>query len=433
MSTRLDLALSKYPEHVDGIRLLAERDPSGNLKYLDWAARILASGQALAPEVADILDLFHRFAGQWAYRGHQRVARVHPDVNTYRPEDLASLRTLLLKLKRARDKKRRERERLYKIEGSVEADVVYDSIDLVVRHVKNKQAGAHYGLGTKWCIAMLREGYFDDYEANNATFFYFERKVKLGDEFDKVALMVVRDGGELEVGTLAFTSLDRRVDMLVMAKAFGLHVFDIFRRVYEVSEAYPGSTLFRVYSGKATEEELRSVLALVTESKDMNPHETDNILESICCNDAAPWGMLEDLLRRAPNIASAARKRGKHRYRYSRGRVASLTLAISAALAIHPNTPAEARAKLVRSLRRRRIKVNEICRTEGMGRVGVLCHLPRRKHRVRRRERFRTVRQVREHVAVLERRAARFRKKAKVLEKKQMAATKKRAKAAKKR
>ena len=62
MSTRLDAAIQKNPDHEEGIRLLAERDPSGNLKYLAWGGAMLASGQALAPEVADVLDLFHRFA-----------------------------------------------------------------------------------------------------------------------------------------------------------------------------------------------------------------------------------------------------------------------------------------------------------------------------------------------------------------------------------
>ena len=64
MSTRLDAAIQKNPDHEEGIRLLAERDPSGNLKYLAWGGAMLASGQALAPEVADVLELFHRFAGQ---------------------------------------------------------------------------------------------------------------------------------------------------------------------------------------------------------------------------------------------------------------------------------------------------------------------------------------------------------------------------------
>ncbi len=60
MSTRLDAVLQKHPDYEEGIRLLAERDPSGSLKYLAWGGAMLASGQALAPEVADVLELFHR-------------------------------------------------------------------------------------------------------------------------------------------------------------------------------------------------------------------------------------------------------------------------------------------------------------------------------------------------------------------------------------
>jgi hypothetical protein len=75
MSTRLDVALQKYPTHEEGIRLLASRDPSGNLKYLDWGARMLDAGQALAPEIADVLDLFHVFSGQWYGRSRERIRR----------------------------------------------------------------------------------------------------------------------------------------------------------------------------------------------------------------------------------------------------------------------------------------------------------------------------------------------------------------------
>src|SRR5580693_4013831 len=118
MSGRLDLVLQRYPEHEAGVRALAARDPSGNLKYLDWGAKMLASGQALAPEVADVLDLFHQFRGR-SLGGDARHSRredpslrVHPDVHAYRPQDLANLRTLLTKIKRARDKKRRARAAL---------------------------------------------------------------------------------------------------------------------------------------------------------------------------------------------------------------------------------------------------------------------------------------------------------------------------------
>jgi hypothetical protein len=171
MSTRLDLVLQKFPAHEEGIRLLAERDPSGNLKYLDWGAKMLAAEQALAPEIADVLDLFHRYGGRAHRVDHIRRRPRHdwirPDLYTYRPQDFAALRTALFKIQRAQDKKRRDREKLYRIEGSIEAAVVYDSDDLIVRHIQNKQASVHYGGSTKWCISMLREGYFEDYEAHN--------------------------------------------------------------------------------------------------------------------------------------------------------------------------------------------------------------------------------------------------------------------------
>src|SRR5208337_4440903 len=252
MSTRLDLALQKYPDHEAGIRVLAGRDPSGNLKYLDWGAKMLAAEQALAPEIADVLDLFHRFAGQSLERTGAQVrrarrlhrspsGRVHPDINTYRPQDFAGLRDLLNKMKRAQDAKRKKREELYRIRGDVEADVVYDSDDLIVRHIKNKNASIHYGHSTKWCISMIREGYFEDYETHNATFFFFERKKALGDEFDKVCLVMSRIRGE----TTAFNALDRRMDMFALAKIHGPRVFEIFRLVHEASARYPGSVLFQ--------------------------------------------------------------------------------------------------------------------------------------------------------------------------------------------
>src|SRR5208337_4711465 len=228
-------------DHEAGIRVLAGRDPSGNLKYLDWGAKMLAAEQALAPEIADVLDLFHRFAGQWLERTGAQVRRarrlhqspssqVHPDINTYRPQDFAGLRDLVNKMKRAQDKKRKEREKLYHIEGSVEADVIYDSDDLIVRHIKNKNASIHYGHDTKWCISMLRDGYFEDYETHNATFFFFERKKPAGDEFDKVALMISRIEGDplrfRDEGASAFNALDQRVDMFSLASVHGPRIFE---------------------------------------------------------------------------------------------------------------------------------------------------------------------------------------------------------------
>ena len=394
MSTRLDSVLQKHPDHEEGIRLLAERDSSGNLKYLAWGAKMLAAGQALAPEIADVLDLFHRFAGQRlertgaqvrrARRAHQRLNygdsnQVHPDVNTYRPQDFAKLRDLLNKLKRAQDKKRKEREKLYRIEGSVEADVVYDSDDLIVRHIKNKNASIHYGHDTKWCISMTQEGYFEDYETHNATFFFFERKKPVGDEFDKVCLMMPRSHGDRlsdrydGEGATAFNALDRRVDMFGLAKVHGPRIFDIFRLVHEASERYPGSVLFQTFRGTATQEQLETVFASLV--KGDFGYETDALLEAIVCNDAAPVTMLEEILKRGVALSKVALqqsvRRTFRRRRHRPGHDAELTRTIMSALVIHPNTPTELRERVVKDLRRRHVKIQQIHRTTDDGRVGV--------------------------------------------------------------
>jgi len=464
VSTRLDLVLQKHPDHEDAIRLLASRDPSGNLKYLDWGAKILVSGQALAPEIADVLDLFHQFAGrrldQATRRGRPTAylrrskpgQRVNPDIYSYRPGDLAKLRDLLLKIQRAQNKKRRERERLYRIEGEVETEVVYDAPDVVVRHIKNKQASVHYGLQTKWCISMLREGYFEDYEAHNATFFFFERKEKRGDEYDKIALMMPRSDehyGEHQEVVCAYTALDHRVDMMVLAKVYGPSVFDIFRAVWECSNRYPGSTMAQVYAGQATQEQLEAAYASVTNvgaaigvrgKKGLSWHETHMLLESICCNDAASQTLLEEVARRAYELSIAAwrregggrnvgfRRRGRRR-KAQTGRAKKtaedLVCTIAMALSIHPNMPVEFREQLTKNLRRRRLV--DIHRVKSSGRIGVTDgHRGGRKVR-RYRRRLLTVKALRAHAQVLDRRAARMRKKARTLQRKLTEAKKRKA------
>jgi len=365
MSRRLDVVLQKYPEQEEGIRLLASRDPSGNLKYLEWGAKMLAAKQALAPEVADVIALFHLFNGRVAgRRGHGRTSHwVYGDIYRYGPGDLARLRDSLVKLKRSADRRRRDRERLYRIEGEIEADVVYDSEDLVVRHIKNKQASAHYGRSTKWCIAMQREGYFEDYETQNATFFFFERKVPAKDEFDKVCLVMPRAGGDYAAE--AFTALDQRVDMIALVRVHGPRVFDIFRDCYDRSERYPASAMAQVYTGDATEEQLVAAFASALKMTKgrrrlRRTYEPTRLLTSICCNDAAPLSLLTEIARRATAL-HALRRRG----------TPSFERVVMVAMAIHPNVPVETRESVVKELRRRKVDTDTIRRVMTGGRMGI--------------------------------------------------------------
>lgn len=420
--SRLDLVLQKHPDHEEGVRLLASRDPSGKQKYLEWGAKILASGQALAPEVADVLDLFHKYAGQRvdaaAPQGraalHHRFrtgTRILADIHAYAPSDLARLRSQLRKADRSRTQKQKKRARLYRLDGSVEADVVYDAEDLVVRHIRSKSASVHYGGRTKWCIAMLREQYFEDYDAQNATFFFFERKVPAGDEYDKVALMMPRN--ETSVAE-AFTALDRRVDMLGLAKIFGDRIFGIFRTIWLRSESYPGSPLFRVCAGEATSEDIAAVYASLGKDK-RHAHDTRSILEAIACNDAAPLSILQALRRNGGKIIRAS-LRGARRRRWAAVVLKDLDKALAAALSIHPSVPAEERADLTKWLRKRHVKTEDIRVSREHGRVAVVLDgQSRRLRRYRRRVRPQTPRALRARAGMFDRMAQRLRKRAKRL------------------
>jgi hypothetical protein len=378
----LDLVLQKHPEHEEGLRLLASRDPSKDLKYINWGAKMLASGQALAPEIADIVELHHQFRGR-PTASYPSRKRIEADIYVYRPQDLAKLRNDLFKLKRAQDRKRRERERLYHLDESIEADVVYESNDLIVRHIKNKSASAHYGLGTKWCISMVREGYFEDYETQNATFFFFERKNRLGDEYDKVALMIPRCNDGRSVAD-AFTSLDRRVGMLELVEVYGVIVFDVFRVVYERSARHPPSSSFLVRQGKATAEQLEDTFSKIHK---LPPHETRSTLVAICCNDSATATLLEEIRTRARSILLASERRRvresdrfyRARFRRTRRRgvprrgtkartekaVRDAVRDLNAALVIHLNTPASVSSELSKTLRRAHVDIGSIRRVEG--------------------------------------------------------------------
>ena len=372
---------------------------------------------------------------------------IRHDIYAYRPQDLAKLRDDLLKLKRAQDRKRRKRERLYKLDGEMDVDVVYDSDDLIVRHIKNKQASCHYGLGTKWCISMRGADYFEDYETHNATFFFFERKVPVGDEYDKMALMVPRKGpdGHLVESIQAFTSLDEEVDVMVLARVHGPRVFDIFRAVYERSEQYPGSAMFQVYAGIANQADLEAVWASIGK---LNQYEVESAIEAICCNEATTWPMLEEIARRAPALSLAAARKQKRRRGLRRRRnmsqarlrrlkkqVAELAQTVSAAIAIHPNTPADVREKVVKELRRKHIKLVDIRLTNYGGLVGIVykdrgVHGRRASYRRRYRRRF-TLSALRRRIRMFVNGAKRARKMLKTAERKKKLADAKKLKKAK--
>ena len=184
-----------------------------------------------------------------------------------------------------------------------------------------------------------------------------------------------------------------------------------------------------VYAGTATEEQLHEIVMLF-DGKKLSSHETDTLLESICCNDAAPWPLLERMMLSARKLSLEACKRGRsqfirRRYRARRveARAAELERTIAAALIIHPATPADIREGMIKELRRRHVKIDVIRRTNSTeGWIGVSYEetpMRRRPHRGRyRHHRPPTPKRLRERAAMLERHAKRMRKSARVLQRK---------------
>lgn len=229
---------------------------------------------------------------------------------------------------------------------------------------------------------------------------------------------------------------------MALAKAYGSQLFAILQRVGECSDKYPGSTIAQVYAGTASAEQLAEVFAHVGSNKFTMVHAVDATLEAIVCNDAAPWPFLEEVMRRASALVTAAMKRSRLRmhYRYRHGRRSGSTPAIvrivEAALLIHPNTPAEVRTALSKRLKQRHVNVLHVRRVNSSGRVGVSYDVPVRTvpgRRLRHMRRNFTVTQLRKHAERYERRAARARKSAKKLERKLAAAKKRKVLAAAKR
>jgi hypothetical protein len=223
---------------------------------------------------------------------------------------------------------------------------------------------------------------------------------------------------------------------LALAKAYGPQFFAILQQVGECSDKYPGSTIAQIYAGTASAEQLAEVFAHVGSNKFSMVHAVDGTLEAIVCNDAAPWSLLETVMRRAPALVAAAMKRSRLRmqYRYRHGRRSGSTPAIvrivEAALVIHPSTPAEVRERLVKRLRQRHVNVQHVRRVNHHGRVGVSYDTPvrdGRRHRLRHIRRKYTVKQLRKIADRWDRRAARARKSAKTLERKLAAAKKRKA------
>lgn len=397
---RLDAALQKYAEHQDAVKLLAGRDPVGNLKYLDWAMKIVTSGQALAPEVADVVELYDKYKGYFDYRAALRASGRRDngadfrDIYAVGPDKFTALRDRLFKIRRKQDKKRRDREERYKIIGEMNAEVIYESDTLVVRLIGNKQASIHHGLNTKWCIAMKNEPYFEDYDSRNTVFCFMGRKQLQGDEFDRVAIACDRTMRGAMKDMTVFSSVDENVSIAALVNRMGNEVFRVLDSVYHAAHKQPPTAAARLVNGTASADEILHQYERIKAGDIDHGYEYRSSrrlghgLTQLACSDEVPAHVLVDMLQNAEGILYEAakanireqnkarrsggrRRRGPWRRRklkplkvvvagHLKRRIKEQLRDLQAAIVVHANTPSDVATPLRKSLRRSNVDTDTI-------------------------------------------------------------------------
>ena len=314
----------KYPG-LD-LSLFIQRDPSGNLKYLEWEAKVLQSGKALAPEICDVIDLFNKYKDNLERK----------DINQYKVEEFTDLRDKLFEINENRLNKKNK----YHVNTEAVAcgtKVVYDSENFIVRLITNKDSSVHHGLGTKWCITMKDQTYFEDYDSNNVVFFFINCK-KLGKDnnFYKLAFVCQRDKNNNIIQTEYFDALDNPYNNLdsipfsedelrsndQMDGNYYKELNNIETKLIQIAKQQPKSILAKISSGEGTEDDFRKVYQITKNIKEVDmeekyikimfeqPNVPVDILKDAAENGwlaevadykYCPPEMLQSLLKTAPN------------------------------------------------------------------------------------------------------------------------------------
>jgi len=208
--------LAKKREELDGESLLdtlIAADPSGNQKYLMWAARTVRRGMDSAeteakyrpfwgklwPEDADD-DLYSpwgiakNLAGDLA-KFHKLLAFIPAekrDINAIQnsAELTGVVNVANMKKETKEGEKRRGTEEREK--AGKESTIVADNDYYTMIRPESEHASCYYGKGTKWCISAVQsQNYFDSYTSEGKSFYFvFFANLSNDNKYKKIALVV---------------------------------------------------------------------------------------------------------------------------------------------------------------------------------------------------------------------------------------------------
>jgi hypothetical protein len=230
---RKDDAKKKYPQlAADGyIDILIDADPSGNQKYLMWAAKMLdkelkgspeidpATAQVEADNIAEYLQKFHKL--QPYIRDE---AKKFKDINKITSLDslialVQSLERIKLDRERAKEEKKQQKK-----EAMQDSTILINDDDFMMVRPTSAQASCYWGRGTKWCISATEaQNYFAQYTNEGKSFYFLFSKNKDNFEEDdwetykKVALVFLNDGTFEEAYDATDQSMTEREALQVIA------------------------------------------------------------------------------------------------------------------------------------------------------------------------------------------------------------------------
>lgn len=275
-----DQLLKKYPDHKEAVEYFVQRAPNGNLKFVEWEMKVLTARQAMKEEIADVVDLFNKF--------NQKLEK--KDIYQYQPQELAALREKLFAIRE--EQKNRQEVRQQKVEKRYQNEpeaiacghkVVYDSDDLKCIQITNKAASMHYGMGTKWCITMKDQSYFEDYDKSNVVFFFlFNKHLDKSNPYYKVAFAYQRDTNNEIMSVENFDAEDNQFDSSQLAGKYAWFLREragqdkqeainneaedytkymqelpqIYSMMLNIAKSYPKSLLARIYSNELSVDEV---------------------------------------------------------------------------------------------------------------------------------------------------------------------------------
>ena len=252
---RKDDAKKKYPNLVKAGLLdkLIDADPSGNQKYLMWAAKIINdeikdAEEIVSPDPPESLDPTQfEFATEDLATALQKYHKLQPyirdedkkfkDINNIK--SLNSLIQLVDRLRRIKDEIERVKElkRHQKQQAMQDSTILINDDDFMLVRPTSAEASCYWGMGTRWCIsAEESENYFNRYTNEGKSFYFLLSKHKdnfgpgTWETYKKLALVFLNDGAFEEAYDASDLAMDAAaVQEIIAVNLLGSQVSDAYQ------------------------------------------------------------------------------------------------------------------------------------------------------------------------------------------------------------